>query len=129
MKKLTKPINGKLTSKFGERVHPVTKVKGFHNGIDIAAPVGTPVLAPADGKITELFDSEKGGLCMALETPDGTRFGFAHLSKRYAAWNEPVAQGQHIAASGNTGRTTGPHLHFTVKQNGDWIDPLTMFKY
>jgi murein DD-endopeptidase MepM/ murein hydrolase activator NlpD len=126
----TKPLNGKLTSKFGERTHPVTKIKGsFHNGIDIAAPVGTPVLAPADGKITEVWDNEKGGVCLAMETPDGIRFGFAHLSKRYASWSQEVKQGQQIAASGNTGASTGPHLHFTVKQNDEWIDPLTIFKY
>ena len=124
------PIKGKVTSKFGYRVHPVTKIKGsFHNGVDIAAPVGTIVVAPEDGRITEVWDNATGGKCIAMCSMDGKRYGFAHLNRQIAKLNQFVVAGEVIAESGNTGASTGPHVHFTVKINGSWVNPENYFKF
>ncbi len=121
------PVPGKITSPFGLRKHPITGRDSFHNGIDIACKVGTPVVAPDYGMVTEVWSHEQGGLCLAIENLDGVRFGFAHLSKRLVKKDQPVLKGQVIALSGNTGRSTGPHLHFTVKKLGVWVDPTLDF--
>lgn len=118
------PLKGRITSKFGYRVHPITKQRSsFHNGVDIAAPVGSPVVAPADGRITESWDHERGGVCMAMVTPEGIRFGFAHLNKRLKKLGDVVKMGDQIAECGNTGSSTGPHLHFTMKKGKEWLNP------
>ncbi len=121
------PVTGKITSPFGLRKHPITGRESFHNGIDIACKVGTPVVAPDYGIITEVWSHERGGLCLAMEGTDEVRYGFAHLSKRLVKKGQPVLEGQVIALSGNTGQSTGPHLHFTVKKLGIWVDPTLDF--
>ncbi len=124
------PLKGRVSSPYGNRTHPVTGVKtSFHNGVDIAVPIGTPIVAPQDGKVTEVWNSPKGGKCLAMVAADGTRYGFAHLSVQAAKTGQAVKQGEVIAMSGNTGASTGPHLHFTVKKNGMWHDPQKFFKF
>lgn len=123
------PVQGKITSRFGKRKHPVTGLESFHNGVDISCACGTPVLAPDYGIIMKLWSHPLGGLCMAMKSTEGIRFGFAHLSKRLVKEGQPVVQGQRIALTGNTGRSTGPHLHFTVQELGIWIDPLKYFDF
>lgn len=77
-------VSGRITSGFGVRVHPVTGVKGsFHNGVDIAAPIGTEVYAPCDGVIKEVYQHETGGLTLIVGNDDEVRIGFCHLSKVY----------------------------------------------
>lgn len=124
------PVSGRITSRFGPRKHPITgQTKSFHNGIDIAVPIGTDVLAPDSGRISEVWENEKGGKCMAIIGRTGIRFGFAHLDQQLRKVGEIVNAGDVIAKSGNTGGSTGPHLHFTVKQNGNWVNPETYFKF
>ena len=123
------PCTGRISSGFGTRIHPVTKRESFHNGVDIAVPIGTKISAPADGIITEYWDHAKGGKCIAMHTGGGIRFGFAHLSKRLVTLNTKVTAGQHIAESGNTGASTGPHLHFTMKIKELWVDPRKHFTF
>lgn len=123
------PLNGKITSRFGKRKHPVTGMYSFHNGIDIACKIGTRIVAPDNGVISEIWDHVLGGKCIAMVSSKGTRFGFAHLSERTVVKGQTVVEGQEIARSGNTGRTTGPHLHFTVKINGNWTNPTNIFNY
>ena len=125
----TKPLAGRVTSKFGTRTHPITGKKSFHNGVDISAPIGTDILAPDSGIITEVWNHERGGKCLALVNSSGIRFGFAHLHHRLAKLNQLVNKGEHIAESGNTGASTGPHLHFTVKINDQWQDPERHFRF
>lgn len=125
----TNPVAGRITSYFGTRIHPVTHKKSFHNGVDIAAPVGTFVKSPDFGTVTELWDHDAGGRCLAMENRSGVRFGFAHLSDRLVKVGDKVNAGQVIALTGNTGRSTGPHLHFTVKVNGEWDDPMLYFSF
>jgi len=123
------PLKGRITSKFGSRTHPITKEIKFHNGIDIAAPVGTKVLAPDSGKIIKCWDHPKGGICLAMLSNSGIRYGFAHLSMRLVKEGDKVTEGQLIAKSGNSGASTGPHLHFTVQINGEWKDPDLYFDF
>jgi murein DD-endopeptidase MepM/ murein hydrolase activator NlpD len=125
----SKPISGRVTSKFGNRVHPVTGQSSFHNGVDIAAYIGTPVFAPATGIVIKVWDHPRGGKSMAIQSLEGVRFGFAHLDQQLKREGESVMRGDVIAMTGNSGASTGPHLHFTVKKNGQWIDPETMFTF
>ncbi len=123
---MTNPVAGKITGRYGVRKHPVTGTIQFHNGVDIACPVGTPIMAPLDGEITELWNHSTGGKSLAMKSGN-TRFGFAHLSSYSSAIGQKVKEGEIIAYSGNSGRVTGPHLHFTVTDNGRLKDPLNMF--
>ena len=121
------PVEGRVTSKFGNRTHPVTGVASFHNGIDIAVPVGTPVKAPMRGTVISTGSHPTGGLQMVLQHPNGWRTGYAHLSQYVAKVGEEVVQGETIALSGNTGASTGPHLHFTITSAppvASKVDPL-----
>jgi murein DD-endopeptidase MepM/ murein hydrolase activator NlpD len=121
------PINGaRLTSGYGSRVHPVLGYTRVHEGVDFGAPIGTPILAAGDGVVTRA--SAMGGYGNVVDiSHDGTwstRYG--HIS-RFAPDLRPgdrVKQGDVIAFVGNTGRSTGPHLHFEVRRNGQAINPL-----
>ena len=124
-----KPVEGKISSHYGKRTHPITGLFSFHNGVDIACKTGSPVVAPDFGKITEVWTHERGGKSLAMVSNSGVRYGFAHLSDWKVQPGQPVVEGQLIALSGNTGRTTGPHLHFTVRIKGSFVDPLKYFKY
>jgi murein DD-endopeptidase MepM/ murein hydrolase activator NlpD len=121
------PINGaRLTSGFGNRRHPVLGYTRMHAGVDFGAPIGTPIYAAGDGVIARA--GVMGGYGNVVDIAhDGTwstRYG--HLS-RFAPGlraGDRVTQGQIIAYSGNTGRSTGPHLHYEVRRNGDAINPM-----
>jgi len=113
---------GRITSPFGYRQHPVTKQKGsFHNGIDISCQIGSEVSTPVDAMITEVYDHEAGGKTIIIKDINSAdRFGFAHLSKQIVEVNQLVPKGSVIALSGNTGKSTGPHLHLTYAIGGKW---------
>lgn len=129
-------IERRITSPFGNRVHPIHGIIGWHSGIDIAADQGTSVLAPFGGRVTALFcDQDHGGGCtLCIDGTDGQgrpwRVGFAHLSASFVQVGDAVRRGQLVASSGGTpgtpgaGRSTGPHLHMTLKCRGTAIDPL-----
>ena len=123
------PVIGNISSPFGRRKHPITGVMSFHNGVDIACPAGTAVVAPADGKIHKLWTHQRGGMCLSMLTPDGVRYGFAHLEHRLVKDGQVVREGDVIALSGNTGQSTGPHLHFSMQVNGVWTDPANHFNF
>jgi len=120
------PSSGHLSSLFSKnRRHPVLRVTRPHEGIDIAAPVGEPILAPADGKI--VFSGNRvGGYGLTVEIDHG--FGyvtrFAHASRLLVRVGQTVERGQTIAEVGTTGLVTGPHLHYEVEVNGVAVDPL-----
>jgi len=125
------PVEGRITSGFGKRVHPVTGKPNFHNGIDIAVPIGTPIICPADGVVYWLNEDPKikGGKQLIIRHNGAEyRTGYAHLNKIYVKMGEPVREGQIIAHSGNTGIGTGAHLHFTYTDaNGIKKNPLKYF--
>jgi murein DD-endopeptidase MepM/ murein hydrolase activator NlpD len=110
-------IPAPITSSFGWRVHPISGVGRLHSGTDIGAPMGTPVLAAATGKVM-LADRMGGyGLAVALEHQQGMRQTlYAHLSEIFVKPGELVQQGAVIGRVGSTGASTGPHLHFELRQ-------------
>lgn len=114
-----------ISSRFGNRT--IFGKTQFHNGIDIPAPVGTPILAPISGTITKNFFNNVGGYQIILEN-GSVRFGFAHLKEKSPiAVGDQVSAGQIIGEVGNTGRSTGAHLHFTVTVDGQLKNPAEVF--
>ena len=119
--------NLKLTSAFGYRVHPVDHVPNSHTGIDVAASTGVPIYAARGGQV---IMSEYGaganwsyGNFVVIDHGDGTTTLYAHMSSRAVSEGELVTQGQTIGAVGDTGNTSGPHLHYEVRRNGQRTDP------
>jgi len=103
----------------------VTGRREFHDGIDIAIPTGTPILAPKSGVvIASGFCRGYGNFMRVLHENNYITF-YAHLSRSLFAEGDSVSQGEHIAYSGNTGQSTGPHLHFGIFQGEQFVDPLT----
>jgi murein DD-endopeptidase MepM/ murein hydrolase activator NlpD len=118
-----------VTSKIGLREHPVRKRVRFHSGTDYAAPIGTPVLAFADGVVRKSARNWSAGKYIVLKHDDGHETRYLHLAHQAAGIKEGarVRQGQVIGAVGKTGRVTGPHLHFEIRDR--WhtpIDPIAM---
>jgi murein DD-endopeptidase MepM/ murein hydrolase activator NlpD len=120
------PADGPLSSLFSrERGHPVLRITRPHRGIDIAAPVGEPILAPAKG-VVRYAGNRTGGYGLTVEIDHGYGYvtRFAHASSILVRAGQQVARGQVIAEVGATGLTTGPHLHYEVEVNGTQVDPL-----
>jgi murein DD-endopeptidase MepM/ murein hydrolase activator NlpD len=119
----------RISSPFGYRIAPKAGASTFHNGIDIACPAGTPVLSVADGTVDKVWNdtSAGGGLSIRIKHAEGYQTGYAHLSRQDVTAGQTVQKGQQIALSGNTGNSTGAHLHFTLKYNGVAINPLDYF--
>lgn len=119
------PLAGRITSAFGKRRHPVTGKASRHGGIDIAVKEGSWVGAAASGVVTVAsYDVGHYGVAVFIDHQNGYITHYGHLSKILVRVGQRVKQGQLIARSGSTGRSTGPHLHFTVKRNGVNVDPL-----
>lgn len=112
------PAKGRITSPFGARWGKM------HEGIDIGLPIGSSVTAAAGGKVVTAGYMNGYGLVVYIEHADGYRTVYGHNSKLLVSVGDEVRQGQMIALSGNTGRSTGPHLHFEVQKNGQPIDPM-----
>jgi len=126
--KIRKPVQGRITSPFGDRVHPVTKTEEFHNGVDLAAAIGTPVVCPLPGKVNQVYNNDIGGLQLIIVHTNGWRTGYAHLSKVNVKVGDTVKDGQIVALTGNSGRGTGPHLHFTLTDTANnKVDPAKHF--
>ena len=122
-----KPINGgRLTSTFGGRRDPITGRSSSHSGTDWAVPKGTAVYASSGGTVTKASWGGSYGNVIYIKHPDGRETRYAHLSKILVSTGQTVKQGQKIALSGNTGRSTGPHLHFEIRINGS---PVNALKY
>ncbi len=118
------PTKGWVTSEFGTRVSPFTNQKEFHQGVDISTRKGTPILAPADGVVSEVGSNYGYGKIISLKHGYGLKSRYAHLDKILVKNGEHVERGQTIALVGSTGRTTGPHLHYEVHLNGVPVNPL-----
>ncbi|MCQ2958105.1 MAG: peptidoglycan DD-metalloendopeptidase family protein [Candidatus Gastranaerophilales bacterium] len=123
------PVRGSYTSAYGYRVHPIFKTRKFHSGIDIAVPSGTPVKCSNSGVVT--FVGWYGGYGKVVIVSHGTYKGkptstlYAHLSSYSVSKGAKVAKGQIIGHSGSTGYSTGPHLHFEVRVNGNPVSPTS----
>lgn len=117
------PVKGRITSRYGMRNGKL------HNGTDIAVSVGTPVKSPWRGTVSETYTNSAGGKQIIINHPNGYRTGYAHLSEYRVSSGQKVRRGQVIALSGNTGGSTGPHLHFTLRKNGQLVDPESKFNF
>ena len=116
--------SGKITSKFGNRNHPVLKSVKFHRGVDIAVSLGTPVYAGIKGIVT--FAGKRGnyGNLVEIEGSDGIKVRYAHLSKIDVIAGQRVSDGEKVAETGNTGMSTGPHLHYEIIVDENPVNPL-----
>lgn len=125
------PLSGnyRITSRFGRRLDPFTGVPSSHTGIDLAMAQGTPIKAAMSGKIAVAGYTNVYGNYVIIDHENGYQTMYAHLHKPAPVKKgQRVAQGTRIGAVGNTGYSTGPHLHFTVYKNGRLIDPETVLK-
>lgn len=118
-----RPVSGWTSSRFGYRVSPFTGLREFHKGLDIATRIGTPIIATADGVIT--FVGRKGllGKVIIIDHGHGIVTRYAHLQKTLKKRGDSVKRGDTIARVGNSGRTTGSHLHYEVHLNGIPVNP------
>ena len=114
----------RITSPFGMRRHPITGKMTQHHGVDYGAPVGTPVYAVAPGKVIEVKQTPLGGKQVTINHADNTKTYYLHLNSYNVSVGTAVSARQRIASVGNTGRSTGPHLHLGIKSpKGDWLNP------
>jgi len=118
------PAEGWVTSGFGYRISPFTGRRDFHAGVDIAAEFGTPIVAPAPGRV--IFAGRKGGLGTAVVVDHGfgVRTIYGHLQRILVQPGTRVARGQQLATMGSSGLSTGPHVHYMVEVGGKRVDPL-----
>lgn len=120
-----KPISGgRLSSSFGRRNAPKRGASTYHKGVDWATPTGTAVVASSGGVVAKAGWGSGYGYVVYINHPDGRQTRYGHLSKVLVSAGQTVSQGQKIALSGNTGVSTGPHLHFEILINGSQVNPL-----
>jgi murein DD-endopeptidase MepM/ murein hydrolase activator NlpD len=126
------PIPGSITSPFGYRTDPLTGETSYHDGTDIAVPESTPILADADGTVTvaNALDSWGGsyGYYVQIDHSSGLQTLYAHCSQICVTQGQQVQAGQVIAYVGHTGRATGNHLHFEVRENGERVDAMSYYQ-
>lgn len=122
-----KPINGRVTSGFGVRHHPIYKRRIHHDGVDFSAPIGTKVYAPGDGIVRYTGYNFGYGNKIVIDHGYGYKTIYAHLSKSIVKAGQRVKRGDIIALSGNTGISTGPHLHYEIHKNNRKINPSGYF--
>ena len=119
------PVDGvKLTSDFGMRWHPVLGGRRAHKGVDLAAPMGTPIHASADGVVERADWYSSYGLYVALEHGGDIETRYGHMSRLNVAAGQRVRKGDIIGYVGTTGRSTGPHLHYEVRIAGEAVNPV-----
>ena len=127
------PLEGNwpVSSRFGPRPSPGGIGSTNHMGIDISAPIGTPILASAAGTVTQVRNTDQGGwgLFVIIDHGGGYQTIYAHNSRNSVSVGQTVVQGQVIAEIGSTGTSTGPHLHFEIRRNGVPVDPLGYFTW
>jgi murein DD-endopeptidase MepM/ murein hydrolase activator NlpD len=117
------PVRGPVNSDFGQRRSPWAPSSEFHSGIDVGAPIGTPVKAPAPGVVVFAGQHAEYGITVVLEHANDTKSLYGHLSKLSVAMDQQVQRGDTIALTGNTGRSSGPHLHYEIQVKGQPVNP------
>lgn len=113
----------RVSSEFGWRLHPTLGYNKFHNGVDLASPTGTAIYAAYSGTVVAATYSSTMGNYVMINHGSGLYTIYMHASKLYVKKDDIVARGDTIAAVGSTGRSTGPHLHFGVRLNGEYVSP------
>lgn len=122
------PLVGRVTSDFGYRKQPTGGARKYHQGVDIQGKLGSPIAAAADGVVEEVSRSWAKGLNILVRHSNGFHTAYFHLSKTLVKEGQSVKQGSTIGLEGNTGITTGPHLHFEIHKNGTPVDPSLYLK-
>jgi murein DD-endopeptidase MepM/ murein hydrolase activator NlpD len=118
------PVKGWISSPFGYRQSPFTGEREFHSGLDICSKMDSPIEAPADGKVASIEFDDGHGKILVINHGYGLVTRYAHLDRALVKKGQSVKRGQDIALLGNTGRSTGPHLHYEVLLNGVPVNPL-----
>jgi murein DD-endopeptidase MepM/ murein hydrolase activator NlpD len=118
-----RPVGGRITSSFGSRIHPIEQTEKPHQGIDLAGAIGDAVKSTANGKVIFAGVQRGYGKIVIIQHSDDLQSAYAHLSQMNVEVGEAVAVGQKIGAVGMTGNSTGPHLHFEIRLNGEQVDP------
>jgi len=119
------PMRGQVNSGYGSRTSPWSANSEFHSGLDIGAPVGTPVKAPAPGTVVFAGVNAEYGRMLIIEHGNETKSLYGHLSRLSVAVNQKVQRGEVIAMTGNTGRSSGPHLHYEIQVKGQSVNPTS----
>ncbi len=122
------PVNGRISSPFGLRTDPLSGAHRHHGGLDLAAPAGTPVLGAGAGVVVRAENAGNYGNLVVLDHGDGLETRYAHLNDIEVKVGDRVEAGTPVGSVGDTGRTTGPHLHFEVRRNGSAENPLRVVK-
>ena len=117
------PSMTRVSDDYGYRIHPILGTQQFHNGVDMAAPGGSPILAAYNGRVVAADYSTTMGNYIMIDHGDSLYTIYMHASALYVSKGQEVSKGQKIAAVGTTGRSTGNHLHFSVRQNGNYVSP------
>lgn len=118
------PSYTRISSEFGWRIHPTLGVNKFHNGVDMAAPKGTNILAAYSGEVVDATYNSSMGNYVLLNHGNGFYTIYMHASKLCVSPGDIVVEGEKIAEVGSTGRSTGPHLHFGVRKDGEYVNPM-----
>jgi murein DD-endopeptidase MepM/ murein hydrolase activator NlpD len=119
------PVRGQVNSGYGGRLSPWSATSEFHSGLDIGAPVGTPVKAPAPGTVVFAGVHAEYGQTLIVDHGNETKSIYGHLSRLNVAVNQKVERGETIALTGNTGRSSGPHLHYEIQVKGQSVNPTS----
>lgn len=122
------PSYTRISDDYGNRIHPTLGVQQFHNGVDMAAPGGSPILAAYDGTVVAAAYSSSMGNYIMIDHGGNLYTIYMHASALYVSKGAEVVKGQKIAAVGTTGRSTGNHLHFSVRLNGSYVNPWNYLK-
>ena len=117
------PSYTRISDEYGNRTHPILGIQQFHNGLDMAAPGGSAILAAYDGDVVAAAYSSSMGNYIMIDHGSGLYTIYMHCSALYVSKGQVVTKGQNIAAVGSTGRSTGNHLHFSVRLNGNYVSP------
>lgn len=117
------PSYTRISDDYGNRIHPILGVQQFHNGIDMAAPSGSPILAAYNGEVVAAAYNASMGNYVMIDHGDSVYTIYMHASALYVSKGQQVSRGDRIAAVGSTGRSTGPHLHFSVRVGGSYVSP------
>ncbi len=126
---LGRPVQGPVTSRFGKRKDPVNKKKGFHTGIDFRGKRGDKIYATADGIVKKAFTNGGYGKYILIGHNNGYTTSFAHLQTLLVKKGEKIRRGQLVGLVGNTGRSTGPHLHYEINLNKKPVNPSKFMEF
>ena len=119
------PVRGPVNSGFGGRTSPWSAKSEFHSGLDIGAPIGAQVKSPAPGTVVFAGTNQEYGQTLIIDHGNETKSLYGHLSKLSVAVNQKVQRGEAIAMTGNTGRSSGPHLHYEIQVKGQSVNPTS----